>query len=159
MVKNMKNYNLIKSKIETIFRDLKIDYEYVDFQDDDINYLINFNTYGKLKSLNSIKGIIYFHYSDFSMNFIVLNIYNLDDENMDIDTLDIYEAVNDINSELLYGSFLIEDNKHIFYRSSINCGKDYAGFDTQILKRQLDVFADGLVNLFNIIINKEHENE
>lgn len=159
MVKSMKKYNLIKSIAETIFKELGIKYEEVNFNDEDLNYLITFNTYGGLKSLNSIRGVLYFHKNDFTMNFIVLNIYTLDDENNNVDTLDIYEMVNEINSEMLYGSFLIEDNKFIFYRSSINCGINYSGLDKQLLKKQIDIFVEGLIKLFKTIKNKEDNNE
>lgn len=154
MVKNMKNYNLLKDKIEKIFKELKISYEYVDFDDNDINYIISFNTYGRLKSLNSIRGILYLHHADFSLNLVVPNIYTLSDSDESLDTLDLYEITNDLNSELLYGGFFIEDNKNIFYKSSLNCNNEYIGLNDKILMRQINIFVNGLEKLFTII--KKH---
>lgn len=151
---SMKNCEEIKKDVESILNELKVIYTYVDFEDDDINYLINFNTYGRLKSLNSIGGILYFCHSNFSMNFLVLNIYSYKG-----DDIRVYEAINEVNSQLLYGSFLIDDDdteeKRILYRSSINCGRDYCGLDKSVLKQQLDVFATGLEKLFDLLKSRE----
>ena len=155
----MKDYSSIRDEIEKIFLELKVTYKYVEFEDDDINYVITFNTYGKLKSLNSVRGVLYLHSIDFSLNLLVPNVFTLSDTDDVIDTLDIYEAVNDINSGLPYGSFLIEENKHIFYRSSINCGENYMGLNEGILKRQLDIFIGGLENLFVVIKRIGQSNE
>lgn len=151
----MKDYSIAKNKIETIFHELKIAYKDIDLQDDDINYIISFGTYGGLKSLKSINGILYLHFSDFSLNFIVLNIYTLGKNDCYIDTLDIYEVVNDINSEILCGKFLVEDNKSIIYKSSINCGDNYIGLDNQVVKKQIDIFLDSLSKMYIILKNKE----
>lgn len=159
MVKNMIEYNSVEKIIEELFKQLKIKYSKLDLDDDDINYSIKFSTYGKLKLLNYINAIVYFHHSDFSMNFIVFNIYTLNDENYNIDTLDIYEVVNEINSELSGGSFLIKDNKSIFYRSSIYCGNDYSELNANMIKRQIDIFIESLEKLFLILESKEKNNE
>ena len=149
------NDKLIKKKIEKIFSELNIKYENGEFQDDDINYIITFNTYGKLKSLNSINAVLYLHHMDFSSNLLVPNVFSLRETDESLDTLDIYEVVNEINSDFPYGSFLVVDNTHIFYRSSINCGENYIGLNGLFLKRQLDTFAKGLEQLFMVIRSKE----
>ena len=86
MVKNM-NDTLIKKKIEKIFSELNIKYENGEFQDDDINYIITFNTYGKLKSLNSINAVLYLHHMDFSSNLLVPNVFSLRETDESLDTL------------------------------------------------------------------------
>ncbi len=149
------NDTLIKKKIEKIFSELNIKYENGEFQDDDINYIITFNTYGKLKSLNSINAVLYLHHMDFSSNLLVPNVFSLRETDESLDTLDIYEVVNEINSDFPYGSFLVVDNTYIFYRSSINCGENYIGLNGLFLKRQLDTFAKGLEQLFMVIRSKE----
>lgn len=149
----MNDYKLTKEKMREIFDELRISYESIDnlFNDDDINYGITFKVHGKLKAINTIKGILYLHHYDFSMNFLVLNIYTLDDDDSNLDTLDIYEVTNEVNSILSNGSFLIKDNKYIYYRSTINCDKDYENLNKELLKKQIDTFVDGLEKLFNII--------
>lgn len=159
MVKNMGKYNSLIDRIENIFDNLNIKFKSIDLDDDDINYIITFNVNKKIKHLNNIDGVLYFHNTDYSMNFLVLNVYNLDDKNNSIDTLDLYESVNDINSLLLNGSFLIEDNKHIFYKSSVNCGEGYYSLDEQLLNRQIDIFIGGLIKLFDILKAKDKDNE
>ena len=76
MVRIMKNYDNLKIKVETIFKDLHMEYEFLDFGDEDLNYDVNINTTGKLKTLGRINCILYFNDNDYSMNLIVANIYN-----------------------------------------------------------------------------------
>lgn len=158
MVMNMMENNLIK-KIEDIFKQLNFLYDKLDLDDEDINYSIKISTFGKLKVLNHINAIVYFHQLDFSMNIIVFNIFTLNDDNNNIDTLDIYELVNEINSELLCGSYLVLDNKSIFFRSSMYCGSNFSELNASMMKRQIDIFIESLEKLFLILEDKERNNE
>lgn len=145
MVKNMKNHEILISKIESYFKELEIVYDYIDLQDDDINYILNISTIGKLKPLNSIPCMLYFSETDFSMNLIVLNIYNIKKND---DTLKLYKIVNEANTETKIGNFTIianeSGNKKIVYRSLVNCGNDFSNLSKRLIKFQILSFISPL---------------
>lgn len=152
MVKSMINYDKLKSKIETIFRALRVEYSILELQDNDLNYSIQINTIGKLKPLNSISCIFYLCEFDMSINLIVGNIYRAnDDDNL----LFLYKVINEINMYINNGNFtLINDSpKQIFYKSSLNCGTDFSNLNDELVKYQLNVFISALERLLDSLKN------
>lgn len=153
----MKNINY-EDKIETIFKELHIKYKILNIpDDDDINYIVNINAFGKLKSLDSIRGIIYFSIDNFTMNLIIPKVYRCG-INEGLDSLDVFEIINDINSSLLYGNFLIEDEE-VYFRSSFNCGENFSILKRDLLENQIDNFFKGLAMLFVLIKRRKNQNE
>ena len=155
----MKNQN--RYKIEQILKELKINYDFLDLEDDDINYSITFNTSGSLKKLNSINinGILYLHHNDFSLNFIIPNIYVFDKSK---ENMMVYDVLNATNCEISYGKFLIyksEDKREVYYSSSINCGNEYELLNTSLVKTQLDMLTNSLSKLLPRIIHNDKSNE
>lgn len=144
MVKNMKNYDNLKFKIESIFKELHIEYSLLNLNDDDLNYDIQINTTGKLKLLGQINCILYFNNIDCSMNLIVGNIYRIqNNENI----LPLYEMLNEINQMQRAGNFTIsniKDHRQIFYRCSVLCGKNFSELDKNLVDFHFRNFTSSL---------------
>lgn len=144
MVRIMKNYDNLKIKVETIFKDLHMEYEFLDFGDEDLNYDVNINTTGKLKTLGRINCILYFNDNDYSMNLIVANIYRIrNDENI----LYLYEILNKINQMQRTGNFTIfniKDTQQICYRCSVICGKEFSELNKALVEFHFQSFISSL---------------
>lgn len=153
MVKNMKDYKQIKTKIENIFNSLEINYSILDLQDDDLNYRIQISTIGKLKPLNSITCIFYLCSVDTSINLMVGNIYRV---NEDKEMLFLYEIINNINMSISNGNFILttDSPKQIFYKSSVNCGDGFSDLDNELVAFQLSIFISALEKLLDTLKNK-----
>ncbi|MBD5395899.1 MAG: hypothetical protein HDR71_16930 [Lachnospiraceae bacterium] len=146
----MKNYNILKEKVETIFNTLNIEYELEDLLDDDLNYFIKINTIGKLKPLNTIECLIYFCEENFYSNFVTANIYKIkDDKNI----LSLYEILNKINMDTFVGNFLISgDNpKQIIYKSFMYCGEEFTDLDCDLIRSQIIYFISSLEILIDTL--------
>ena len=159
MVEIMKQYNEQRKKLEKIFSDLKMKYEYQEFEDDDLNYFITFDAPdGRLKRLKSIDGILYLSSEMCMLNLLILNIYRFK-ESDDFGTF--YKIINLVNSKLTYGSFYIhqqdDDMAQIIYRSSTHCGNEFLILDEQLIKSIIVNFVIGLDELFNTIFKEKSE--
>ncbi len=148
MVKSMKNYNELKSRIEGIFDSLEIKYSILELEDTDLNYKIQISTIGKLKPLNSITCVFYLCEADMSINLIVGNIYRVYEEN---DLLFLYKTINSINMSIINGNFILTDDspKQIFYKSSVNCGDNFSDLDVGLVGFQLNIFTSALERLID----------
>lgn len=158
MVNNMKVNEITKACIERIFENIKIEYEYIDLEDDDLNYLISFNTsrFGKLKVKNDISGILYLSAVDNTLNMMVLNIYKLSDAD-DINAF--YKYLNNLNQKVARGRYTIDDNsKQIIYRVTSNCGDEFEGLNEDLISLQLTSFMYGLEDLINWIAKEKEVN-
>lgn len=158
MVRNMERYEALeqlKRKIELIFERLKINYELLDLEDEDINYDIEFNANGKYKAVGRINGILYFHHNDYSLNLIISNIYRLkESDNLSF----FYELINNLNINFTYGKFyVLTDKTQIIYRSNVSCGENYLLLNESLLQTHLDIFIDALEILFESIRSKNNE--
>ena len=152
----MKNYNNLKAKVETIFKDLHIAYKLLDFQDDDLNYDIQINTTGKLKLLGQINGILYFSSNDYSMNLIVGNIYRIKNDKK---LLSLYEILNQVNQMQTAGNFTLynaENDKQILYRSSIPCGEDFSKLSKTLMHFHYRNFISSLEVLLEYLKKSEN---
>lgn len=150
MVKNMRNCDKLKSKMKEIFNSLEIEYSILEFSDDDLNYEIQVSTIGKLKPLNSITCILYLCEFDMSINLIVGNIYRVYDES---DLLSLYRIINSINMSINNGNFILSDDspKQIIYKSSVNCGDDFAELDDELVIFQINIFVGALERLLDLL--------
>lgn len=153
----MKDYKELKKQIEEYFTELNIKYEYIDLEDNDINYFITFNVSGSLKAMNTISGILYLDLIHCSLSMLVLNIYKFNTED---DIQSFYKILNDVNRDLVCGNFTVtNDLTQIIYRCTIDCGKDFSELGENIIKHQINNFMEGLVNLFNIIKKEKQKDE
>lgn len=149
----MKDYSLLKDKIEKIFEELGIEYKSVDMDDEDINYCIEFKADGPLAAIGVIRGFIYFHHNDYSMNIIITNIYKFENErNFSF----FYELINNINIILSYAKFYIPTNKsQIIYRSEISCGNEYECLNENLIRKQISNCTNALEMLLECVRKKE----
>lgn len=159
MVRNMKNYNEVRNKIESILTSLNIDYTFLNLEDDDLNYSIDIPTLSnKLKLLNSIHSIMYLC-DDFTLNFISPNIYVIKN---DEELSPYYEIINDANISLTSGSYTIFDAKDcnvIVYRSSINCGNEFSELNEELIRLHILLFLSSLEDLLEALkkLRKDHK--
>lgn len=158
----MEQYIEQKIKLEKIFSDLSIKYEYQDLEDDDLNYFIIFDTpKGRLKPLKSIGGVLYLSPELYTLSMLILNIYQFkDSDNVE----SFYKIINTVNTKLSYGNFSIyegkDEKRQIIYRCSIHCGNDFSILDEQMVKNMIVNFVLGLDEMFeHIFKEKNEENE
>ena len=152
----MENFENLKSKIEPIFNSLRISYELLKLEDNDLNYSIRLQMGGKLKQLNSIPCVLYFHIHKPVMSLLVGNIYKVGtNENL----LLLYEIINNMNSKIINGNFILlnDKEKQIFYRSSVDCGKDYSQLSPELIKMQLNIFIQALEELLDSLKSMERK--
>ena len=152
MVKVMqKNDKFTSENIEAILKSLNISYEKINLSDNDINYLIQYKTHGKLKPLNSISALLYFSSQNHTSNLIVMNIYKI--ENPEVLSV-CYKIINSVNLTIAGGSFsIIEGEKQqIIYRSTSNFTFDMG---SQLVAKQLDESITAIEKLFELLIGQK----
>lgn len=134
MVKNMNNLKQQTSNhLEKIFSKFTIEYEQINLDDDDINYIVSF-TPGKLKdSLGSIEFLAFYSSENNELVIICPNIYKIKEQDS---TLSILNALNNANQRLSSGSVTLNDNV-VAYRC-IKRFKDIADIKEQDIKDILD---------------------
>lgn len=159
MVNNMnENYKItIQKKIQQIFENLKITYNYLKIRDDDLNYEIEIPSIGIFKPLNSISCIFFLRFDDFSSNLLAVNIFKISNKDKDSN---LYKIVNDTNLECSGGAFSIykidmeEDgdyDKQIIYKSTMNCGNEFSELNDEKVRMQMLSFITALNILFDNI--------
>ena len=112
MVKNMNNLKQQTSNhLEKVFSKFNIEYEQVNLDDDDINYIVSF-TPGKLKnSLGSIELLTFYSSENNELVVICPNIYKMKEQDS---TLSILNALNKANQRISSGSVTLNDNDVIY---------------------------------------------
>ena len=118
-----------------------------------IKYKISFNTYGELKNLNVI-GAVFLWDEDFTFNFIISNVYKIQDSD---ELLKYFQIVNKANDYANIGNFGVFDNKKIVYKSSTECEKGYRDLTEELIKKHISAFSDNVLYLFNLIHESEEE--
>lgn len=118
MISNKK----LKVILENLFNEFNIRYEYIDINDDDVNYLINIQYHDSdiIKSIGSINAIIYCSTKENSITIGCTSLYKLVDSDSLLSTL---IAINNANQKILYGNiFLRKSNNEIsyYYRNNFN---------------------------------------
>lgn len=154
----MKDYSNLSQLVESIYNSLEIKFEKLNLNDNDLNYILNISTVGKLKLLNTITCLMYFSESDFSMTFIVTNIYIIENTN---NLAAIYNIINETNSNISNGNFSIytgKENLQIVYRSRAYCGDNFSYLNEKLLKFEIIPFCRELSNLILSLI-KVNSNE
>lgn len=153
MEKNTNQYNEIKTKLESCFKELNYKYSLVDLNDNDLNYEVSIDSSYFFKSMSNIQGIFYACIGDNTITLTIPNIYYLDKKK---DLNHLYRIINDINSLLNHGRFLIKENlNHIVYSSSINCGENFSELTTMKIKSLSDDFFNNLIKLIAIFLKEK----
>ena len=154
----MTMHNATKEKIEKIFKNLNVKYEQNNKIPNDklekiLNYKISFNTYGELKYLNIIGAILLWN-EDFSLDFLVSNLYKIEDED---ELLECFQIVNKANDHAYIGKFGVFNDEMIVYRSSSECGDGYVDLTEDLIKKHISAFSSNLLYLFNLIYEREEK--
>ena len=134
MVKNMNNLKQqTRNHLEKVFSKINIEYEQINLDDDDINYIVSF-TPRKLKdSLGSIEFLAFYSGENSELVVICPNIYKIREQDS---TLSILNALNNANQRLSSGSVTLNDNV-VIYRC-IKRFKDIEDIKEQDIKDILD---------------------
>ena len=149
MVKVMqKNNKFTFENIEAILESINISYEKINLPDNDINYLIQYKTHGKLKPLNSISALLYFSLENHTSNLIVMNIYKI--ENPEVLSV-CYKIINSVNLTIAGGAFSITEGEkqQIIYRSTSNFTFELG---SQLISQQLDESITAIEKLIELLI-------
>lgn len=147
----MKSFDSLKSKIESIFTSLNIDYTCFNQNETDLYYVISIEALGKLKPLDSITCIIYTSNSDCTLNFLVANIYSIDESK---NPLMLYEPVNEMNIHNIVGRFMVLSEKRrrqIAYISTAYCGHDFSRLNENFMEYQIKIFMSYIDELFALL--------
>ncbi len=147
----MQKYESLKKTIESVFSELHIKYQILDFNDEDLNYTVQISTIGKLKTLNSISGLLYFQDYDYSINFFVANIYKL----VRTDNLfSLLNKINKINSTLVVGNYFITggNEQQIIYKNTNYCGENFSGVNKELIQFIILPFIASLEDLLNSLM-------
>lgn len=154
MVKIMqKNNKFTPENIEAILESINVSYEKINLPDNDINYLIQYKTYGKLEPLNSISALLFFSPQNHTSNLIVMNIYKIEDPKI----LSVcYKIINSVNLTITGGSFSITEGEkqQIIYRNTIDCA---FGLESEMISKQLNDSIVAIEKLFELLILRKGE--
>ena len=101
------------SRLEKILNDMKMNYKKIDFPDDDLVYVVNFNI--DLSSDKNREVIVFLLDYANNKDLIIMcpNIYKL---KKDDTTLGILVALNKVNSKLSGGTVTLEDDMVVYRR-------------------------------------------
>lgn len=159
MMTYTKEYNDSCEKLENTFKSLNINFKKIYLEDDDINYIINFQTSNapliSIQSLKNVEGLVFIDHADNSLNFMVINIFAIrKKQNLEF----YYELVNDVNGIINHGKFILhKDTYRIIYRAVVDYDKEYDIFSNELFKSIIDDFLKNL-SVFFVIMKKKGVN-
>ena len=100
-------------------------------------------------------GAVFLWDEDFTFNFIISNVYKIQDSD---ELLKYFQIVNKANDYANIGNFGVFDNKKIVYKSSTECEKDYTDLTEELIKKHILAFSDNILYLFSLINESEEKN-
>jgi len=123
----------LQLKIESIFIELNTKFEKIDYEDDDLNYLITINSKKYIENINTVNIVMYFNIDDNTITTIAPNIYKLNPKDSELKFL---QFVNKFNSELIFGRLVLNKNPRLLvytYESNLGCG--WENLDKEIIEK------------------------
>lgn len=113
--KNIKEEkNELKERVEKVFMKCGLNFENVDddFEDDDLNYFVNFDATDLVSGVGKIRAFIYFTLDKPKCSLMMGNIYKFSEENKDR----ALQITNKINTKLNTGRVVVSDNsEHLLF--------------------------------------------
>ncbi len=149
MEKSTKEYNDLKIKMENSFKNLNYHFEFVDFDDGDLNYFVRIILTKKMR----FNCLLYAEIKKASISLLSFNIYSFD-KNESLDPF--YKIMNDINSIISHGKFIISENmREIQYLSTINFKENFSDFTDNKIEILVEDYKNNLKKLLWLLSNRE----
>lgn len=151
----MKTCEELKEQMKTVLSNMDIKFQYFEIDgDEDISYLVEFQPTESLKSIKTVRVLLYLEKEINCITLLAPNVYETDSEQYE-KVQNIVKKSNELVMSGKFHGFISEnDSARIYYTCKVSGGDDFSNLNKEIIQSQFDNYEQDM-SLFYHILEEE----